>query len=209
MTVVTSNPEHMDAAGEGEAAPDKGALAAWTVRQLSRVRRETGMQGNARASHPARKSGCPGRRRCSRSGRPHDRARHSQALHRPGGVGDPGRCARFLLGGAGLPCLSPGADPPTQFRAISASRQHVVNQWRRMLKRRSQKDGMTCERIERIDKDRLPTARILHPWPVQRFVEGHPWWEPGACIALAGLCAGGAQHRAPLPRVTANRPCLF
>ena len=80
---------------------------------------------------------------------------------------------------------------PTHFRAITAFRYHVVNLRRRMLKRRSQKVGMTCERIERIAKDRLPTARILHPWAAQRFVEGHPRWEPGACIALAGLCAGG------------------
>ena len=69
---------------------------------------------------------------------------------------------------------------PTNFRAIAAFRYHVVNLWRRTLKRRSQKDGMTWERIERIAADWLPAARILHPWPAQRFVEKHPRWEPGA-----------------------------
>lgn len=69
---------------------------------------------------------------------------------------------------------------PTNFRSIAAFRYHVVNLWRRTLKRRSQKDGMTWERIERIAADWLPAARILHPWPAQRFVERHPRWEPGA-----------------------------
>ena len=69
---------------------------------------------------------------------------------------------------------------PTSFRAISAFLHHVVNLWRRTLKRRSQKDGMTWERIERIAADWLPADRILHPWPGKRFVERHPRWELGA-----------------------------
>jgi group II intron reverse transcriptase/maturase len=69
---------------------------------------------------------------------------------------------------------------PTNFRAISAFRYHVVNLWRRTLKRRSQRDGMTWERIGRIAADWLPTPQILHPWPGKRFVERHPRREPGA-----------------------------
>lgn len=69
---------------------------------------------------------------------------------------------------------------PTNFRAISAFRYHVVNLWRRTLKRRSQRDGMTWERVGRIAADWLPAPQILHPWPGKRFVERHPRWEPGA-----------------------------
>lgn len=69
---------------------------------------------------------------------------------------------------------------PTNSRRIAAFRFHVVNLWRQALKRRSQKDRTTWERITRIASDWLPTPRILHPWPEARFVVKHPRWEPGA-----------------------------
>ena len=36
-------------------------------------------------------------------------------------------------------------------------------------------------------------ARILHPWPQQRFAVKYPRWEPSARMGPARLCAGGAQ----------------
>ena len=69
---------------------------------------------------------------------------------------------------------------PTNSRRIAAFRFHVVNLWRQALKRRSQKDRTTWERITRIASDWLPTPRILHPWPEARFAVKHPRWEPGA-----------------------------
>ncbi|WP_154671254.1 ATP-binding protein [Paraburkholderia mimosarum] len=63
---------------------------------------------------------------------------------------------------------------PTNSRALGAFRHHVVNLWRRTLKRRSQKDAMTWERITRIANTWLPRPRILHPWPDQRFAVKHP-----------------------------------
>lgn len=63
---------------------------------------------------------------------------------------------------------------PTNSRALGAFRYHVVNLWRRTLKRRSQKDDMTWERITRIANTWLPPPRILHPWPDQRFAVKHP-----------------------------------
>jgi group II intron reverse transcriptase/maturase len=80
---------------------------------------------------------------------------------------------------------------PTNSRRIAAFRFHVVNLWHQALKRRSQKDRTTWERITRIASDWLPTPRILHPWPEARFVVKYPRWEPGARIAPAGICAGG------------------
>jgi group II intron reverse transcriptase/maturase len=82
---------------------------------------------------------------------------------------------------------------PTNSRALGAFRYHVTDLWRRTLRRRSQKDRMTWERMARIADTWLPKPRILHPWPEQRFAVTHPRWEPGARIAPAGICAGGAR----------------
>ncbi|QUN32873.1 hypothetical protein KB879_33770 (plasmid) [Cupriavidus sp. KK10] len=69
---------------------------------------------------------------------------------------------------------------PTNSRALSAFRHHIVDLWRRALRRRSQRDGMTWERITEIAAAWLPKPRILHPWPSQRFAVNHPRWEPSA-----------------------------
>jgi hypothetical protein len=63
---------------------------------------------------------------------------------------------------------------PTNSRAISAFRYHVVNLWQRALKRRSQKDKTTWERTAQIVECWLPKPRILHPWPSTRFAVTHP-----------------------------------
>lgn len=69
---------------------------------------------------------------------------------------------------------------PTNSRALGAFRYHVTDLWRRTLRRRSQKDGMTWERMTKIAADWLPQPCILHPWPDQRFDVKHPRWEPSA-----------------------------
>ena len=58
---------------------------------------------------------------------------------------------------------------PTNSRALAAFRYHVMRLWRRTLRRRSQKDNLTWERMTKIAADWLPQPRILHPWPDQRF----------------------------------------
>ena len=63
---------------------------------------------------------------------------------------------------------------PTNSRALGAFRHHVTDLWRRTLRRRSQKDGMTWERMARIAAYWLPAPRVLHPWPNQRFAVKHP-----------------------------------
>ena len=69
---------------------------------------------------------------------------------------------------------------PTNSRALGAFRHHVVDLWRRSLRRRSQKDGMKWERMTKIAADWLPPPRIQHPWPDRRFAVKHPRWEPSA-----------------------------
>lgn len=63
---------------------------------------------------------------------------------------------------------------PTNQRALSAFRYHVVELWRKSLRRRSQKTKLTWERMTQLVNDWLPTPRILHPWPDQRFAVKHP-----------------------------------
>ena len=82
---------------------------------------------------------------------------------------------------------------PTNSAAIGAFRYHVTNLWRRTLRKRSQKDATTWERMAKLAEDWLPRPRILHPWPSDRFAVRHPRWEPSARIGPARICAGGAQ----------------
>ena len=58
---------------------------------------------------------------------------------------------------------------PTNSRALSAFRHWVTHLWRRSLRRRSQKDGFTWDRMGRLAAYWLPKPRILHPWPAVRF----------------------------------------
>jgi RNA-directed DNA polymerase len=69
---------------------------------------------------------------------------------------------------------------PTNIRALNAFRHSVMDLWRRSLKRRSQRDRSTWERIAKLADDFLPKPRILHPWPHVRFAVNHPRWEPSA-----------------------------
>lgn len=69
---------------------------------------------------------------------------------------------------------------PLNSRALGAFRYHVTDLWRRALRRRSQTDGLTWERMTKIAASWLPPPRILHPWPERRFAVTHPRWEPSA-----------------------------
>jgi group II intron reverse transcriptase/maturase len=63
---------------------------------------------------------------------------------------------------------------PTNARALSAFRHYVTDLWRRALRRRSQKDGFTWDRMTKLTAGWLPEPRILHPWPDQRFAARRP-----------------------------------
>jgi len=82
---------------------------------------------------------------------------------------------------------------PTNGRALAAFRYHVLDLWRRALRRRSQRTKLTWERMVRLADAWLPRPRILHPWPQQRFAAKHPRWEPYAGNPHVRFCAGGAQ----------------
>lgn len=82
---------------------------------------------------------------------------------------------------------------PTNSQAMCAFRAHVVDLWRRALRRRSQQDDTTWAKVTRLATHWIPSARVLHPWPVVRFAAKHLRQEPGARIAHAGICAGGVR----------------
>ena len=53
---------------------------------------------------------------------------------------------------------------PTNARALRVFRHHVTDLWRRTLRRRSQWDRITWERMTQLVNDWLPKPIILHPW---------------------------------------------
>jgi group II intron reverse transcriptase/maturase len=82
---------------------------------------------------------------------------------------------------------------PTNSHALASFHHHVADLWRRSLRRRSQKDLTTWERMAQLADAFLPRPRILHPWPSDRFAVKHPRWEPSALIGPARICAGGTE----------------
>jgi group II intron reverse transcriptase/maturase len=63
---------------------------------------------------------------------------------------------------------------PTNAQAIGAYRHHVLDLWRRSLKRRSQKDRMTWARMDRLAAEWLPPPHVLPPWPEERMAVRYP-----------------------------------
>ena len=82
---------------------------------------------------------------------------------------------------------------PTNIRAVAGFRLSVIDLWRRALRRRGDKDMTSWSQIMQLADRYLPKARILQPWPEQRFAVRHPRWEPYAGKPLVRFCAGGAR----------------
>jgi RNA-directed DNA polymerase len=62
---------------------------------------------------------------------------------------------------------------PMNRASISAFRRYVIWFWHRTLRRRSQKDRFSWERMPRLADDWLPQPRNFHPWPQARFAVKH------------------------------------
>ena len=63
---------------------------------------------------------------------------------------------------------------PTNSSAIGAFRHHVIDLWRRALRRRSQTADVTWAWMTKLADDWLPRPRILHDWPTARFDVRYP-----------------------------------
>ncbi len=81
---------------------------------------------------------------------------------------------------------------PTNQDRLGVFHHELLMRWWRVLKRRSQRDYTRWASMARLAKRWLPSPRLLHPWPDDRFLVNHPRWEPSALIAPARFCAGGA-----------------
>jgi RNA-directed DNA polymerase len=77
---------------------------------------------------------------------------------------------------------------PTNGPTLVTFRYAIIDLWRRTLRRRSQKDRTTWQRMAKLAADFLPPPHILHPWPNVRFAVTHPRWEPYAGKPLVRLC---------------------
>ena len=58
---------------------------------------------------------------------------------------------------------------PTSYRYLGRFVQRLKVLWLRTLRRRSQKDRYSGNRMERVTAKYWPTLEIRHPWPSQRF----------------------------------------
>jgi RNA-directed DNA polymerase len=58
---------------------------------------------------------------------------------------------------------------PDNSDAINAFYYQATRHWHRALRRRSQRTRLDWKRMDRLAKRWLPTVRIVHPWPSERF----------------------------------------
>ncbi len=58
---------------------------------------------------------------------------------------------------------------PENSKAVNAFRYEIIRYWHKALRRRSQRDRLTWERMTRLAARWLPTVRVLHPWPEVRY----------------------------------------
>jgi RNA-directed DNA polymerase len=58
---------------------------------------------------------------------------------------------------------------PRNTYSMSAFRRAVVCLWKQAIRRRSQNGQITWQRMSRLAKQWLPTARVLHPYPEERL----------------------------------------
>jgi RNA-directed DNA polymerase len=58
---------------------------------------------------------------------------------------------------------------PGNIDAVSAFRTQATRNWLKALRRRSHKTSLTWVRMDRLATRWLPPARVLHPYPEQRF----------------------------------------
>lgn len=80
---------------------------------------------------------------------------------------------------------------PFNYAALAQLRARVLCLWFRRLRKRSQRSRVDWPRMATYAKRWLPTPRILHPYPSERFDRLHSRQEPSAVIPHAGICAGG------------------
>jgi hypothetical protein len=89
---------------------------------------------------------------------------------------------------------------PTNSTAIGRFRDEVTRHWLRSLRRRSQRHGLTWERMRRLVRSWLPPAHICHPWPSVRFLATTQGKSVCGNSARTDPCGGSGAS--PVPTAT-------
>ena len=63
---------------------------------------------------------------------------------------------------------------PGNLDSLGLFRERVLRYWGQALKRRSQIHRYAWVRRLKLAAQWLPTPRVLHPWPLDRFAATHP-----------------------------------
>jgi hypothetical protein len=63
---------------------------------------------------------------------------------------------------------------PGNLASLWTFRFRLARLWRTQLRQRSQRYRCNWKRMNRLVARWLPQARLLHPWPAQRFAASHP-----------------------------------
>jgi len=79
----------------------------------------------------------------------------------------------FYEGGCQETFFSPRL--PGNGDSLNTLRRRVCGLWWRVLRGRGQKHRLSWTRMLEMAENWLPTPRVLHPDPVQRFAASHPW----------------------------------
>ena len=86
---------------------------------------------------------------------------------------------------------------PDNSEAMRGVPRRVIRHWLQALRRRSQKDRMTWERMRRLAADGYPNPAILHPWPERALRRQNPREEPSALTRTLGSARGAASNGGP------------
>jgi len=116
------------------------------------------------------------------SGRQHLHARYGKCMKAPAWSKTSSMCGTSIRENRETSCPPPGQSEGRVGKAVGQKpamhgheesdrpmRYQVTRLWFRTLRRRSQKSSLTWERMTTLADTWLPKARILHPWPEQRF----------------------------------------
>ena len=86
---------------------------------------------------------------------------------------------------------------PTNSAALAAFRHHMRRLWQRALRRRSQKDRTSWERVTVLADRWLLKPRITHPWPSARFAVKYPGWSRMREFRPYGSVRGARSNARP------------
>lgn len=82
---------------------------------------------------------------------------------------------------------------PGNLPQMARYRHRVELLWRRALRNRGGKRKPSWRKLIPLFERWLPYARVLHPYPRERFSVKHPRWEPYAGKPHVRICPGGAS----------------